>query len=249
MLEPEVDALMVDYQEEDARKYTAEHEECDFYYDSVTTSDIEKFEMHYDNYKEAGVRFHKLKQEDAITAFLDRMNSVEFVNPETRQKIFSDLRNEQQNLFDSRSAIINQLHVTRPTALTAALVTAQEEKLRQFNEESSLIFERLIDSLAKDMENTNEDIDIAEFDLQDFLQKNDAELEEGDSFDKIMERRIKPTIERRKLESKTLVENSIAYMEDNDYKMGEICQNIIAFYKEFAKRLDTCKEKLKQTEV
>jgi len=38
-----------------------------------------------------------------------------------------------------------------------------------------------------------------------------------------MERRVKPTIERRKFESKTLVQNSIAYMEDNDYKMGEIC--------------------------
>jgi hypothetical protein len=106
-----------------------------------------------------------------------------------------------------------------------------------------------VDQLARDMENTNEDIDIVEYDLKDFLIKNDAVLEEGDSFDQIMERRVKPTIERRKFESKTLVQNSIAYMEDNDYKMGEICQNIIGFYKDFGKRLDTCKEKLKQTEV
>ena len=37
------------------------------------------------------------------------------------------------------------------------------------------------------MENTNEDIDIAEFDLKDFLIKNDAQLEEGETFDSIMD--------------------------------------------------------------
>lgn len=34
-------------------------------------------------------------------------------------------------------------------------------------------------------------------------------------------------------------------MEDTDYKMGEICTNLVNFYKEFAKRLDTNKDKLK----
>jgi len=37
------------------------------------------------------------------------------------------------------------------------------------------------------MANTNEDIDIAEFDLKDFLIKNDAQLEEGETFDLIMD--------------------------------------------------------------
>ncbi len=53
-------------------------------------------------------------------------------------------------------------------------VNQQEEKLRQFNEESSVVFDRLVDRLAKDMDNTNEDIDIAEYDLKDFIIKNDA---------------------------------------------------------------------------
>lgn len=121
--------------------------------------------------------------------------------------------------------------------------------MRQFNDESSLLFDKLVDRLAKDMENTNEDVDIAAFDLKDFLIKNDAQLEEGETFDGIMDRRVKPTTDRRKFEAKTLVQNSIAYMEDNDYRMGEICQNIINFYRDFGKKLDTNKEKLKQTEV
>lgn len=51
--------------------------------------------------------------------------------------------------------------------------------MRQFNDESSVIFDQLVNKLAKDTENTNEDMDIAEFDVKDFLIKNDAQLEEG----------------------------------------------------------------------
>ena len=64
-----------------------------------------------------------------------------------------------------------------------------------------------------------------------------------------MGKRIRPTIDRRKIEARTLVSNSISYMEENDFKMSEICQNIINFFKEFGKKLDTNKEKLPQTEV
>ena len=81
------------------------------------------------------------------------------------------------------------------------------------------------------MENTNEDIDIAEFDLKDFFVKNDAQLLEGETFDSIMETRIKPTVAKRKLESKILMENSIKYLEDSDFKMSEIAYAIVAFFK------------------
>jgi hypothetical protein len=37
-----------------------------------------------------------------------------------------------------------------------------------------LIFDRLVEALAKDMENSNEDMDIALYDLKDFILKNDA---------------------------------------------------------------------------
>lgn len=111
------------------------------------------------------------------------------------------------------------------------------------------MFDRLVDKLAKDMENTNEDIDIAEFDLRDFLIKNDAQLEEGQTFDSIMEERVVPTVQRRKLESDTLIKNSIKYMEELDEKMSDISSNIVAFFREFATRMDANKEKLKQTEI
>ncbi len=94
--------------------------------------------------------------------------------------------------------IINELDNCRPTQLTVNYVNQQEEKLRQFNEESSIVFDRLVDRLAKDMENTNEDIDIAEFDLKDFVIKNDAQIEPDQTFDSILSKRVRPTVVRRK---------------------------------------------------
>jgi len=220
----------------------------DQYYESVVASDKEKFEKHYEAWKDAVVRFHKLKQEDAISKFLDTMNSLKFVNPQTRQDIFAEIREEQRNLFDQRMSIIAELANCRPTQLTVTFVNQQEDKLRQYNDESSIVFDKLVESLAKDMENTNEDIDLAEYDLKDFIVKNDAQLPEGLTFDIIMERRARPTVDRRKTEAKTLISNSIMYMEQNDFKMSVITQQIVNFYKQFATKLDKNKELLKKTE-
>jgi hypothetical protein len=43
------------------------------------------------------------------------------------------------------------------------------------------------------------------------------------TFDLIIEQRATPVINKRKLESKTLITNSVKYMEDFDYKLNEIC--------------------------
>ena len=86
---------------------------------------------------------------------------------------------EQQQLFDSRVKLIETLNETHPKALTKELVSNISDQLSGFNEESSVVFDGLVEQLTKDMENTNEDIDIALYDLKDFIVKNDAELEEG----------------------------------------------------------------------
>lgn len=86
---------------------------------------------------------------------------------------------EQQQLFDSRVKLIETLNETHPKALTKELVSNITDQLSGFNEESSVVFDGLVEQLTKDMENTNEDIDIALYDLKDFIVKNDAELEEG----------------------------------------------------------------------
>lgn len=82
---------MIDFKESDKVKYAKEHQECDAFYEEVVASDKEKFQVHYDNWKEAVVRFQKLKQEDAIVKFLNEMNSMKFVNPQSRVAIFKEI--------------------------------------------------------------------------------------------------------------------------------------------------------------
>jgi len=75
--------------------------------------------------------------------------------------------------------LITQLDSSHPRMLTKDFVAGISDQLVQFNEESSIVFDQLVSELTRDMENTNEDIDIALYDLKDFVIKNDAELEEG----------------------------------------------------------------------
>jgi hypothetical protein len=61
--------------------------------------------------------------------------------------------------------------------------------------------DRMVGLLNKDMENTNEDADLAFFDLKDFILKNEAQLEEEDSYDALLEREARPTLNLRKAEA------------------------------------------------
>ena len=71
------------------------------------------------------------------------------------------------------------MNETHPRDLTKELVNNIHDNLTRYNEESSIVFDGLFHKLTKDMENTAEDINIALYDLKDFIIKNDAHLEEG----------------------------------------------------------------------
>lgn len=94
LLEDKVDKLLVEYRVKDERRYEFEHAELDKFHEDVVMSDQSKFENLYAVWKEAVVQFHKLKQNDAIKRFLDRMNSEEFVNPPSRVAIFNEMKDE-----------------------------------------------------------------------------------------------------------------------------------------------------------
>jgi hypothetical protein len=52
------------------------------------------------------VRFHWIKQEDAISRFLDLMESKRFVNAQTRCDIFAQLKDTQMKVFKERMSLI-----------------------------------------------------------------------------------------------------------------------------------------------
>ena len=94
ILEPQVDELMKQQVEDETAKYKAEHEECDEFYEDIVVEEKEKFDILYQTWKAAVVQFHKIKQDDAIKRFQDRLNSKEFVNNDTRVVIFNKIKEE-----------------------------------------------------------------------------------------------------------------------------------------------------------
>jgi hypothetical protein len=64
-------------------------------------------------------------------------------------------------------------HTPTPNT-TKDFVSQIDDKLRVVNEEAQAVLDKIVEDLAKDRENTNEDLDIALYDLKDFLLKNDA---------------------------------------------------------------------------
>lgn len=84
LLEPEVDKLMEDWVKEETDKYTQEHSSNDQFYNELSQKEKIKFDVLYLTWKEAVARFHLLKQENAIEVFIEKMESKQFVNPDSR---------------------------------------------------------------------------------------------------------------------------------------------------------------------
>jgi hypothetical protein len=87
-LTPAVDDLMKKQIEVEEEKYRLEHEECDTFYHEVVEAEKVKFDILYNQWKESVVRFHHLKQDNAIKVFVELLNSKRFINPDSRVAIF-----------------------------------------------------------------------------------------------------------------------------------------------------------------
>jgi len=91
-LAPEVDNLIRQWITQESEKYRVEHSQNDSFYEELSQKEAQKFEILYNHWKDSVVRFHLIKQEDAIKRFLDLMESKRFVNAQSREDIFSELK-------------------------------------------------------------------------------------------------------------------------------------------------------------
>ena len=249
LLAEPVHQLVRDWIFSESEKYAREHEENFEYYEAWRAKEIAKFEELYAQWKGRVAQFHLLKQNDAIERFNARMNSKEFVNPQSRVDLFSRMKDKQHAVFQLRLKKVNELAAMDASMLTKALATAVEEELRVLNDEAQEEFDRLAEALAKDMENSNEDMDLALLDLEDFLVKNDAQIDEGETFKGIIERLCVPTVTKRKTEASTLIKNALKYLEENDFAMNEMCKNTVGFLRDLGERFDKSREALKTMEM
>ena len=129
-LAPEVDELIKTWIEHENERYRQEHTYNDQFYDEFVRNETEKYEVLYQQWKDSVVRFHLIKQEDAIRRFIDQMESKRFVNAPARVEIFTELKSEQLKVFETRMDLIRQLDQTPSIALTKELVGQIDERMR-----------------------------------------------------------------------------------------------------------------------
>lgn len=79
-LEPEVDKIIQEWIDNDKVKYEQEHIENDVFHEQLVDSEGVKFDALYQTWKQGVVQFHLLKQRNAISKFLELMESDRFVN-------------------------------------------------------------------------------------------------------------------------------------------------------------------------
>jgi Domain of unknown function (DUF4455) len=107
-----------------------EHVQNDQFYEELSQLEAEKFDTLYNQWKDSVVRFHLIKQENAIKRFLDLMESKRYVNPKSRVEIFDRLKSEQLRVFNQRMEYVRTLDTTPSNKLSKDFVALVEDKLR-----------------------------------------------------------------------------------------------------------------------
>jgi len=109
------------------------------------------------------------------------------MNPKTRVRLFTELREEQVRIYKSWHELLWRADNKDSFELTKQFVQELIDELNKIDEDTQKIYDKYANDIKKDMENVNEDLDILVQDLRDFLIKNDAELIEGQTFDLIVD--------------------------------------------------------------
>ena len=247
-LEPQVNIYIEQKLKENNEKLNQQNEGLTKYIKEVEDSELQKFEKYYTQWKGIKEKYNILKHEEAIDKFKARLNENYFAHPPGIYEKIGFLKKEQEALFHKRIELINKLAGENIVTISKDIIEDYNEKLKNITDESQHSY----DILVKDMINQQDQLhtesnQLLEY-LKDFLIKNDAKLKEGDTFDIILNRECIPLIERRHGEVKELLTYVITYLEYQDGRMGEYCNNIINLYVKIGTLFDNYRSEKKNNE-
>lgn len=249
LLEPAVIELVNDWKTKEELRYKKEHEDSYEFHKQLVQQEAKKFEKVKDQWESRRIRFHILKQEHAIKVFQERIDSPEFVNPEPRIELFAKLKETQIDVYNKRMNQLRILDNTSTENLTSKKVEEIGIKLQEINDIAQDEYTEIAKELANCIKASNSEMETAMENLREYLYSNAAKIDEGTTYDQIIEEQAKPFVERRKLEAQELYTNADKYLEELDDKMNEICKNIIEFLKSLASKYDKGKEDLRTTDL
>jgi hypothetical protein len=134
LLEPAVIELVDEWKSKEELRYKKEHEDSQEFHRKLVEEENQKHANSKNEWESRRIRFHILKQEDAIRTFQQRIDSPEFVNPESRISIFKRIKKIQVELYRERMEQLQILNETGPVDLTAIKVEQVSNKLEQIND-------------------------------------------------------------------------------------------------------------------
>lgn len=229
-------------------RYKKEHEDSFNFHAQLEQDENQRYTNLRNEWEDRRIRFHVLKQENAIKTFQERIDSSEFVNPEARVRLFKRMKKNQTEVHKKRLAELKVLDNTDTNNLTVKKVEQIESKLESIDDAAQEEYDKIAVELTESINRSNNEMDTALERLRRFLHANSAKIPEDTTYDQIVDEQALPFVERRKLEAKEIYVNSLKYLEESDERMNETCKNIIEFLKSLATKYDKGKEELKATD-
>jgi uncharacterized protein with HEPN domain len=134
LLEPAVIELVDDWKSKEELRYKKEHEDSYEFHRKLVSDQEDNHTALKEQWNGRRIRFHILKQEHAIKTFQERIDSPEFVNPETRIELFARLKETQVEVYHKRMDQLKVLDNTNTQDLTLDRVENIGNKLSEIND-------------------------------------------------------------------------------------------------------------------
>ena len=137
----------------------------------------------------------------------------------------------QMKVYNDRKTIIQRLQAIKIGDVTKEKVNELDEELKKLNEDASEVYNKIFQTLIKIQDERHQEALGLVDRLRSFLNKNDAKLPEGRTFDMLIAEQCTPLLEQRQKESKELLLHIDKYLQEFDSRMHEYTKNIISFYR------------------
>lgn len=203
--------------EEFGRKNQAHLED----FNRIQVETFEKFEE-LSHLKEKRWRF--LKHEEALRNFRTDIQTLDFVNPRERVRLFQQLREKHAAFFEQRRQFLKKLAEIDMKSLSKNSVEKLSEDYQVFVAKTNEIYDKLFDALLKEHENSQEKARKLLRTLSSRLELVQADVETP--VNEIVSKDCEPFVQRLDEHGKKLLNEAIKFVEDSDARSNEIIMNV-----------------------
>ena len=213
----------------------------------INEENIKKTQEFDDHFKEQLREKENLwkivQHNNALSVFMDRIDSPRFVNPEERISLFKELSEKQIEMYSIRLKFLNKFDLRGKkhskfsiNDLTKQYAEERTEELNKINDKYQELYDGIIKK-AMDLQvivftELDELIQVTQDKISFIAAYDSSKLEE------IIENTCKSLVSSRKSEWADLLTKVIRYLEETDTRSQEVATSCLAFIKSLAQASD-----------